>query len=143
MSNYDEHRYDDIINLPHHVSSKHPHMPALDRAAQFSPFAALTGHDAAIKETARLTDEQVELDEERKEELDRQLQEIRTHLSEHPEVTITYFVPDERKDGGSYVTVTGRVKKLDEYEGRIILEDSTIVKISMICMVKGCLNKEF
>ncbi|MBQ7944267.1 MAG: hypothetical protein IJ326_09430 [Lachnospiraceae bacterium] len=143
MSNYDEHRYDDIINLPHHVSSKHPHMPALDRAAQFSPFAALTGHDAAIKETARLTDEQVELDEERKEELDRQLQEIRAHLSEHPEVTITFFVPDERKDGGSYVTVTGRVKKLDEYEGRIILEDNTIVKISMICMVKGCLNKEF
>lgn len=137
MSYHDEHRYDDIINLPHHVSAKHPHMPALDRAAQFSPFAALTGHDAAIKETARLTDEQVELDENRKEVLDRQLQEIREHLSERPEVTITYFVPDERKLGGSYVTVSGKVKKLDEYEGRLILEDNTSVEISMICMVES------
>ena len=137
MSYQDEHRYDDIINLPHHVSAKHPHMPALDRAAQFSPFAALTGHDAAIKETARLTDEYMELDEDRKEEIDRQLQKIREHLSEKPEVMITYFVPDERKAGGSYVTVSGRVKKLDEYAGRVIFEDSTSVEIDKICMVES------
>ena len=137
MSAQDNHRYDDIINLPHYVSSKHPHMPALDRAAQFSPFAALTGHDAAIKETARLTDEYMELDEDRKEEIDRQLQKIREHLSEKPEVMITYFVPDERKAGGSYVTVSGRVKKLDEYAGRVIFEDSTSVEIDKICMVES------
>ncbi len=137
MSYQDEHRYDDIINLPHHVSTKHPHMSALDRAAQFSPFAALTGHDAAIKETARLTDEHMELDEDRKEEIDRQLQEIREHLDESPEVTITYFVPDERKKGGSYVTVSGRVKKLDEYEGRVIFEDNTSIEIDEICMVES------
>lgn len=137
MSYQDDHRYDDIINLPHHVSSKHSHMPALDRAAQFSPFAALTGHDAAIKETARLTDEYMELDEDRKEEIDRQLQEIREHLSEMPEVTITYFVQDERKEGGSYLTVSGRVKKLDEYAGRVILEDNISVEIDKICMVES------
>lgn len=137
MSIQDDHRYDDIINLPHHVSSKHPHMPALDRAAQFSPFAALTGHDAAIKETARLTDEYMELDEDRKEEIDRQLQEIKEHLSEKPEVTITYFVQDERKEGGAYQTASGRVKKLDEYAGRVIFEDNTSVEIDKICMVES------
>lgn len=137
MSAQDNHRYDDIINLPHYVSSKHPQMPALDRAAQFSPFAALTGHDAAIKETARLTDEQMELDEDRREEIDRQLREIRERLSGRPEVTITYFVPDEKKTGGSYVTVSGRVKKLDEYEGRILLEDDISVEIDKICRVES------
>ncbi len=136
MSYQDEHRYDDIMNLPHHVSTKHPHMPALDRAAQFSPFAALTGHDAAIKETARLTDEYMELDEDRKEEIDRCLRWIKVHLAERPEVAITYFEPDERKAGGSYVTVSGRVKKLDEYEGRIILEDNMSVEIAKIYMME-------
>ncbi len=137
MREQDAHRYDDIINLPHHVSTKHPHIPALDRAAQFSPFAALTGHDAAIKETARLTDVYMELDEDSKELLDRSLQEIRAHLADRPEVTITYFVPDEKKTGGSYVTVSGRVKKLDEYEGRIVLEDNTWVEIEKICMLES------
>ena len=114
MSYHEEGRYDDIINLPHHVSTKHPHMAPIDRAAQFSPFAALTGHDEAIKETARLTDERMELDENRKELLDARLQLLREHLGEKPTVTFTFFEPDERKSGGAYVTVTGSVKKIEE-----------------------------
>ena len=121
------HEYDDIINLPHHVSTRHPQMSLYDRAAQFSPFAALTGHDAAIKETERLTEDWVELDEDSKELLDEKLQMIREHLDEKPEVTFTYFEPDERKQGGAYRTITGKVKKIDEYEHRILLEDGTVL----------------
>ena len=125
----DENKYDDILYLPHPVSARHPQMPLADRAAQFSPFAALTGHEAAIRETARLTKERVELDESRKEILDERLQMIRENLSEKPEVPFTYFQPDERKSGGAYLTVTGRVKKMDGYERRILLEDGTIVPL--------------
>ena len=125
----DENKYDDILYLPHPVSARHPQMPLADRAAQFSPFAALTGHEAAIRETARLTKERVELDESRKEILDERLQMIRENLSEKPEVTFTYFQPDERKSGGAYLTVTGRVKKMDGYERRILLQDGTIVPL--------------
>lgn len=125
----DENKYDDILYLPHPVSARHPQMPLADRAAQFSPFAALTGHEAAIRETARLTKERVELDESRKEILDERLQMIRENLSEKPEVTFTYFQPDERKSGGAYLTVTGRVKKMDGYERRILLEDGTVVPL--------------
>lgn len=132
MSYRDEHRYDDIIHLPHHVSDNRPQMDILDRAAQFAPFAALTGHDAAIKETARLTDERAELDENSKEMLDEQMRDIKEHLSEHPMVTITYFRPDEKKDGGSYVTVTGQVKKIDEYERKILLESGVIIPVGEI-----------
>ena len=121
------HDYDDIINLPHHVSTRHPQMSMYDRAAQFSPFAALTGHDAAIKETERLTEDWVELDEDSKELLDEKLQMIREHLDEKPEVTFTYFEPDERKQGGAYRTITGKVIKIDEYEHRILLEDGTVL----------------
>lgn len=122
MSYREEHRYDDIINLPHPVSTKHPRMAPLDRAAQFSPFAALTGHEAAIKETARLTDERAELDESSKELLDMRLQTIREHLAEKPEAAVTFFEPDQKKSGGTYVTVTGRIKRIDEYEGKLVLE---------------------
>lgn len=125
----EENKYDDILYLPHPVSARHPQMPLADRAAQFSPFAALTGHEAAIRETARLTKERVELDESRKEILDERLQMIRENLSEKPEVTFTYFQPDERKSGGAYLTVTGRVKKMDGYERRILLEDGTVVPL--------------
>ena len=111
----DSHRYDDIIHLPHHVSTAHPPMPAADRAAQFSPFAALTGHEAAIRETARLTDERAELDENAKAVLDEKLRMIQEMLPAHPEITVTYFQPDAKKSGGAYVSVTGRVKKLDLY----------------------------
>jgi len=105
--------YDDIINLPHHVSVTRPHMTAVDRAAQFSPFAALTGYDAAIRETARLTDERVELDEYIKDALNKRLQIIAERMKEQPEITITYFQPDTKKSGGANITDTGTVKKID------------------------------
>jgi len=116
-------KYDDIIHLPYHVSRKHPQMSMEDRAAQFSPFAALTGYDAAIEETARLTDQRVELDEYERQALNEKLQFISGRLNEHPKVSITYFLPDARKDGGEYVTVTGNVKKIDDYEHKIVLMD--------------------
>ena len=94
--------YEDIIGLLHHVSTVHPQMSIYDRAAQFSPFAALTGHEAAIRETARLTEEQAELNEDKKEELNEKLQELMAHAEEHPTVTVTYFKPDDRKEGGKY-----------------------------------------
>ena len=97
-------QYEDIINLPHHVSPTRPQMPMSDRAAQFAPFAALTGYDAAIKETGRLTDEKIELDEEALTALDMKYQFLMDALDDAPEVTITYFQPDERKAGGKYVS---------------------------------------
>ncbi len=115
--------YEDIINLPHHVSKTHPQMPMQDRAAQFSPFAALTGYDDAIDETARLTGKKIELSEEAKEILDRKLQYLGSIISDQPEISVTYFVPDEKKDGGEYVTVKGNLKRIDEYERAIILTD--------------------
>lgn len=124
--------YDDIIHLPHHVSAKHPHMPALDRAAQFSPFAALTGHSAAIAETGRLTDARHELDEDKKEELDQSLQHIREHIFLEPKITVTYFVPDTKKEGGSYLQVTGAVKKLDDTGHKLIMKNGTIIPINNI-----------
>lgn len=133
----DEHKYDDIIDLPHHVSTRHPQMSPMDRAAQFSPFAALTGHDAAIKEMARLTEERGELDESRKEELNERLWLIRERLSERPEITFTYFKPDEKKSGGVYLTVTGKVKRIDEYEHQIHLEDGIILLIENIFSIEG------
>lgn len=132
MTSQNARNYDDIINLPHPVSKNHPPMDLLDRAAQFSPFAALTGHDAAIKETARLTDKRVELDENSREILDEKMQMIKAHLAEMPEVSFTFFEPDERKDGGAYVTVTGRVKKIEEYEQRVVLLDGTVIPIMQI-----------
>lgn len=100
-------RYDEIINLPHHVSKTRPQMPMSDRAAQFAPFAALTGYDSAIKETGRLTDERIELDEEALTALDMKYQLLMDALNEAPKVTITYFQPDERKAGGKYASQVG------------------------------------
>ena len=128
----DEHQYDDIIELPHHVSRKHPQMPLMDRAAQFAPFAALTGHEAAIKETARLTEEEIELNEDSKALLDLRLQELLEHLAEQPTVTVTYFCPDERKAGGTYRTVTGKVKKVDEYAGELVFTDGRRIGLGTI-----------
>ena len=104
-------RYADIINLPHHVSKTRPQMPIADRAAQFSPFAALTGYDSAIEETGRLTDSFIELDESRKAVLNEKLQSMLKNIKEQPEVAITYFQPDEKKNGGSYINISGVVKK--------------------------------
>ncbi|WP_019229960.1 UV-damage repair protein [Sedimentibacter sp. B4] len=129
--------YDDIMNLPHHVSATRPHMSAIDRAAQFSPFAALTGYGDAIKETARLTGERVELDEYMKDVLSIRLQIIADQLKEHPKIAITYFQPDEKKNGGAYVTVSGRAKKIDEYERVVVMTDGTRVSIDEIASIDG------
>jgi hypothetical protein len=128
--------YDDIIHLPHHVSTTHPHMAAIDRAAQFSPFAALTGYDGAIKETARMTEERVELDENMKAVLSSKLQIIADRLKEYPEITVTYFQPDTKKDGGAYVTATGTVRKIDKYERIVIMADYTEIPIDEIISVE-------
>lgn len=125
-------KYDDIIYLPHPTSTKHPPMSLYDRAAQFSPFAALTGHEAAIMETARLTDCQMELDEDEKEKINEKLKWIQEHLKEEPEVTITYFLPDERKDGGKYVSHTGIVKKLNKYEHTLVMQDGLILSLEQV-----------
>ncbi len=125
-------KYEDIIDRPHHISTTRAQMPVSDRAAQFSPFAALTGYDDAVKETARLTEEWVELDEGSKELLNGRLQEMKEHLKEQPEVTVTYFRPDEQKSGGAYVTITGNVKKINEYERLIIFTDGSFIPIDRI-----------
>lgn len=129
--------YDDIINLPHHVSATRPHMAVADRAAQFSPFAALTGYDAAIKETARLTDERIELDEYMKAALSDKLQTIADRMNEHPEIAITYFQPDAKKAGGSYVTAIGTAKKIDESERVVRMANGTAIPIEEIINIDG------
>ena len=125
--------YDDIIHLPHPNSAKHPRMSMIDRAAQFSPFAALTGHGAAIEETARLTDRRIELTEEEKTVLD---EKLRLLLETGGEGMITYFLPDERKDGGAYVAKLGTIKKIDPLEGRVILTDRTAIPIKDILEIE-------
>lgn len=129
--------YDDIIDLPHHVSETHPPMSRADRAAQFSPFAALTGYDAAVRETARVTERRIELDEGVKAELNARLNCILEHLSEHPQVSITYFMPDEKKSGGAYRTVTGAVRKLDSFAKTLTLTDGTVVPMEEMVHVEG------
>ena len=124
--------YADIINLPHHVSKKHPHMSLETRAAQFAPFAALTGYDEQVKETARLTNERKELAEGLKMILNEKIQNIKRNIYERPEVTVTYFVPDTRKQGGKYVTTTGNVIKIDEYKHNIIFENKMEIPIDEI-----------
>lgn len=137
MNLKDSHKYDDIIHLPHHTSKRHPRMPLLNRAAQFSPFAALTGYDDAIRETARLTDSFVEPDEDTKALLDRQLQIIQKNLKQKPEIEVTCFYPDDKKDGGSYVNVCGRVKSIDAYAYRILFTDGTALPMKRIRSIQG------
>ena len=122
-------KYDDIIHLPHHVSQTHPQMPMHDRAAQFSPFAALTGYGAVIRETGRLTETRPELDEDAKGELDRRIALLSTLLESRPLVTLTYFQPDARKEGGACLTITGVVRKIDEYHHLLVMENSPQVPV--------------
>ena len=117
--------YEDILHLPHHVSPVRQQMTMQERAAQFAPFAALTGHSAAIAETARQTEQRVELDEYEIDALNARLQHLAARLHERPQVSITYFQPDERKSGGSYVTAAGVVKKIDADHQRLLLVDGT------------------
>ena len=130
-------KYDEIMGLPHHVSKTRPQMPMSDRAAQFAPFAALTGYDAAIKETGRLTDERIELDVEALSALDMKYQLLMEALDEAPEVTITYFRPDERKAGGKYVSATGAVKKVDDFERRITMQDGAKIPMDDVLSIEG------
>ena len=129
--------YSDILNLPHPTSKNHPRMSIQERAAQFSPFAALTGHAAAIAETARLTDRKIELDEDTRAELDRRQAVLLEQISERPEVTVTWFAPDERKEGGTYVTTTGRLKKLDEIQRVLVLADGTKVQMDDVISLES------
>lgn len=114
-------KYDDIIDLPHHVSSTYSRMSMSDRAAQFQPFRALTGYEDAVQETARLTDEKIELTEEQKAILDSALQELADRLPGQPRAAITYFQPDKKKTGGAYICITGQLKKVDAYAGELLL----------------------
>ena len=125
-------KYDDIIALPHPEPRTHPRMSLHDRAAQFSPFAALTGHSAAIAETGRLTDSRITLDESEMTRVDAALQRLRELLPQAPTVSITYFVPDERKAGGSYQTVTGTVRRIDTVNSVVLLTDRREVPIADI-----------
>ena len=133
------HKYDDIINLPHHVSKTHPPLPKSSYAAQFAPFAALRGYDEMIAETVRTTEEKYILSDEEKIRLSERMSVVLEHLDDSPEIMIKYFIPDARKPGGRYETVTGVVKKYREYERRIIMEDGTAIPADEIIEVKGAL----
>ena len=126
------HDYDDIINLPHYEPKHHPRMSMRNRAAQFAPFAALTGYNAAIRESGRLTDDWVGLSESGNEEMNRKMELIVSMLPEHPFVTIEYFVPDEHKEGGSYQTYSGNVKCIDKYEQTMVMTDGKKIQLRMI-----------
>lgn len=134
--------YEDILHLPHHVSTTRPRMPIANRAAQFAPFAALSGYDAAVKETARLTDQQIELEESELAILNSKLQMLADHLAEHPEVAITYFAPDAKKAGGAYVIATGIVKKVDDFEGVITLVNGERISFEYMLEIEGDLFQE-
>ena len=125
-----------IIDLPHPTSQNHPRMSLHDRAAQFSPFAALTGHHAAITETGRLTDRRIELDESEIARVDAELQHLQELLPGRPTVSITYFVPDERKNGGSYQTVTSEVKRIDAVAGMIQMADRQLIPIADVFSIE-------
>ena len=129
--------YDDLLDLPHHVSESRPQMPMSDRAAQFSPFAALTGYGDAIAETARLTEQRVELSEEERELLDRKQQYLLSMVTDRPEVTVTYFVPDARKAGGAYVIRSGRLEKVDLSERLMYLTDGTVIALDEIIEIES------
>lgn len=129
--------YDDIINLPHPTSVKHPRMPLSDRAAQFAPFAALSGHSAAIAETARLTERKIELDEDTKAVLDLKQQILADRIAERPEITVTWFRPDEKKNGGQYVTAAGQLKKVDDITRILQLADGTTIPLDDVLELRS------
>ena len=130
-------KYDDIINLPHHELTTRRRMPTANRAASFSPFAALTGYDEAVKETARLTSERIEIDDGAKEVLNEKLRIAVEKADERPEITIIYFLPDKKKSGGEYVTITAVVKRVDEYERLVVPTDKSTIPIDDIYDIEG------
>lgn len=129
--------YEDIINLPHHVSPTRPRMSRADRAAQFSPFAALSGYGDAVQETARLTNRRIELDESAKAALDEKLRLLAEVIEDRPEAAITYFLPDRKKAGGEYVTATGQVKKVDAVAQELVMANGRIIPIADIIEVES------
>ncbi len=137
-------KYDDILHMPHHVSTKHPPMSRENRAAQFGAFAALTGYDAAVRETARLTDNKIEQEEERIDALNRQLVALAAKLDESPIAAITYFEPDKRKSGGAYRTAEGTVRRIDGFDGVVELITSggkTVIPMDNIVAIESdCLR---
>lgn len=124
--------YDDIIDLPHYTPKNHQRMLMHSRAAQFAPFAALTGHDAMIKETARITDSFIERDDETNTSLNSKINQLIEHIAEHPEITVIYFLPDSLKKGGSYQSICGRVKNIDEIEKKITFLSGEEVNLSQL-----------
>lgn len=125
-------KYDDILNLPHHVSSTRPHMSMHDRAAQFSPFAALTGYDDTVRETARLTDERLELTADRITDLNQKITFLNEHAEKRPEITVEYFIPDEKKSGGKYVTLSGEFRRIDEYNHNMVFTSGEEIPLNDI-----------
>ena len=130
-------KYDDIINLEHHISKTHKQMSMQNRAAQFAPFAALTGYEEAVKETARFTEQKIELDEELNNILDEKLRLIQSQIKNTPEITVIYFVPDDKKRGGKYQKITGKIKKIDDYNKFIIFTDGKYIPIKDIIDISG------
>ena len=124
-------KYEEILNLPHHVSLNHPHMSNHDRAAQFAPFAALTGYDALIKEMARQTNKKITISKEKAEEISNKLSYLKEHLKENITITVIYFKKDKTKDGGAYLEINGVIKSIDEYH-KTIKVDNILIKISDI-----------
>lgn len=129
-------KYEKNLNLQHHISKKHPPMSLYARSAQFAPFSALTGYGEAVDETARTTVEKIDLDEESKNELDRKLAQIKNQIAKRPYISFTYFIPDQRKEGGEYETIIGVVKTIDNYNRKIILEDETEIKLKEIIDIR-------
>ena len=129
-------KYQDIINLPHHQSANRPHMSLHDRAAQFAPFAALRGYDDEISETARLTDRQLELNDEQIESINQQIHLIIENIKSVPMAKITYFVPDDKKKGGKYITIEANIRRIDEVQKQIILENGDSIEISKLFSIE-------
>lgn len=134
--------YDDIINLPHHVSTVRAHMSLHDRAAQFLPFAALTGYEDAIRETGRITQEQITLSESEIEGLNERLHILSEEAGSHPKICVTYFVPDAKKEGGAYETAEGYVKRIDEYRRILIMEDGRQIPMEDMIELDGDIFSE-
>ena len=129
--------YEDIVNLPPHISKRHPQPTMMDRAVRFAPFAAITGYEEMVLEEARVTEEWVDLTESVLEQLNERLVILQEHLAERPEVTITYFEPDQRKSGGAYVTHTGNVKRIDLYEHLLVMASGKKIRIESVCKLDG------
>ena len=129
--------YEDIVNLPPHISKRHPQPTMMDRAARFAPFAAITGYEEMVLEEARVTEEWVDLTESALERLNERLVILQERLAERPEVTITYFEPDQRKSGGAYVTHTGNVKRIDLYEHLLVMASGKKIRIESVCKLDG------